>query len=249
MQSALPVPFASRTTNAAEKNNPQLDLEAMAVDFGLRGYRIYILGAPRGVTIMTDHKPLCSTFNGNRKGSIRTEMIKMWHQDVRFTVEYQKGKLNCADFISRRAKPLDKIPADQQDEVNDLSKLLFMLHTTPIVDSLCLESIASETRKDPILSELSEIIPRGQSWIPKNGETELRKYQQILPEITVSNKGILLKLERMVLPKSLQLAAIKLAHHGSHTRQSGMERRLRSHFFFHDMQQQIKDYIDKCTDC
>ena len=28
-----------------------------------------------------------------------------------------------------------------------------------------------------------------------------------------------------------------------------MERRLRQHFFFHDMQQQIKDYIDKCTDC
>ena len=77
------------------------------------------------------------------------------------------------------------------------------------MDSLGLDTIPSETKKDSILSELSEIIQRGQSWIPKNSETELCKYQQILPDVTVSNKGILLKLERIILPKSLQLATIK----------------------------------------
>ena len=44
--SAQPVTFALQTTNAAKKKYPQLDLEAMAVDFGLRRYINYILGAP-----------------------------------------------------------------------------------------------------------------------------------------------------------------------------------------------------------
>ena len=68
----------------------QLDLEAMSVDFGLRRFLHYLLGSPDETTVVTDHKPLCGIFNGNRHGSIRTERIKMRHQDIRFHVEYQK---------------------------------------------------------------------------------------------------------------------------------------------------------------
>ena len=61
----------SRTTNKPETNYPQLDLEAMAIDFGLRRFRKYILGAPEPITVITDHDPLCSIFNkSNRQGSI-----------------------------------------------------------------------------------------------------------------------------------------------------------------------------------
>ena len=53
----------------------------------------------------------------------------------------------------------------------------------------------------------------------------------------------------MILPASLQDTAMQLAHRGSHTRQSGMERRLRSHFFFHDMNNKVKTFIQNCKDC
>ena len=77
IQSARPVAVASRTTTNAEKRYPQLDLEAMSVDFGLRRFRNYVLGAPETVTVTTDHRPLCSIFSGSRTGSIRIRYV-MW---------------------------------------------------------------------------------------------------------------------------------------------------------------------------
>ena len=41
------VAFASRTTTAIERRYPQIDLEAMAVDFGLRHFREYCVGAEK----------------------------------------------------------------------------------------------------------------------------------------------------------------------------------------------------------
>ena len=76
IDSALPIEFASRSTNKAERNYPQLDIEAMAVDFSLRRFRPYLVGAPHQVTVVTDHHPLLSIFNGKRSVSICTEQIK-----------------------------------------------------------------------------------------------------------------------------------------------------------------------------
>ena len=56
----------------------------MGVDFGLRRFRIYLVGAPDTITIVTDHQPLCPIFNKNRSGSIRTENMKIRLQDIDF---------------------------------------------------------------------------------------------------------------------------------------------------------------------
>ena len=244
-----PIAFASRATNPAERNYPQLDLEAMGLDFGLRRFRKYVVGTQEPVNLITDHKPLCSIFNGKRKGSIRTEKIKMRHQDVRFQVLYQKGKLNQTDFVSRRGKPLKEIPLDEQNELNDLNNLLYMLHTTPVMDQISISAISTETQSDPVLSKLVKIIKDGQTWIPKDANTELKKFQQILPELTLTANQIILKAERIVLPKNLQTLAIELAHRGSHPGQSGIERRLRSHFFFHEMQTKVEAFVRSCASC
>ena len=231
MKSAKPIAFASRTTSSGEARYPQLDLEALAVDFGLRRFRHYLVGAPYTINVITDHKPLCSIFNGNRKGSIRTEQIKMRHQDIQYQVDYQRGKCNQADYMSRRGKPLNTIPKEEQKETEDLNNLLYTLHTTPIMDKIGLKEIAEETKKDQILQKLSNIIKTGKSWIDKSEDTELKRFEQILPEITITGNGILLKGDRIILPSSLHRNTIALAHRGSHPQQSSMEHRLRAHFF------------------
>ena len=53
----------------------------------------------------------------------------------------------------------------------------------------------------------------------------------------------------MVLPKSLQSLAIELAHRGSHPERSGIERCLRYHFFFHNMFDKVKEYVESCDEC
>ena len=99
VETAKPIEFASRCTSKAERNYPQVDLEAMAVDFALRRFRPYLVGAPNKAIIVTDHHPLLSIFNGRRSGSIRTERIKMRHQNIQYQLHYRKGSENIADFL------------------------------------------------------------------------------------------------------------------------------------------------------
>ena len=100
-----PVAFASRCTSKAEKNYAPLDLEAMVVDFALKRFRSYLVGAPNDTIIVTDHHPLLRVFNGKRNGLIRTERIKLRHQDIRSSLHYKKGITNPADYLSRHGIP------------------------------------------------------------------------------------------------------------------------------------------------
>lgn len=244
-----PVVFASRTTKPAEGRYPQLDLEGLGIDFGLRRFRNYIVGAPNPITVVTDHKPLCSIFNGNKSGSIRTERIKMRHQDIKFIVTYVKGKLNQVDFVSRRAKDIQLIPKDEQDESEDLNNLLYMLHTTPVIDHIGIAEIARATMEDDTLQQVTELVKEGRTWLHKSADSKLKKFASILPEITYAGNGVLFKGERIILPESLHQTAIELAHRGSHPGQNGMERRLRYHFFFHDMLPKVKSFVQTCQQC
>lgn len=123
------------------------------------------------------------------------------------------------------------------------------MHTTPIIDNIGIATIAKETKEDSILAELMKIIRKGQNWIPKGSPDELKRFKSILDEITITGNDILMKSDRTILPLKLQREAISLAHKGSHPGVSQMERRLRCHFFFHDMQQKVLQYVDSCIDC
>ena len=249
IEKAKPVAFASRATSDAEKRYPQLDLEAMALDYGLRRFRNYIVGSPSTIVLVTDHKPLESVFNGNRKGSIRTERIKMRHQDIRYKVVYRKGKANSCDYLSRHATPWKDVPEGEQTEAADLNNLLYMLHTTPMIDRITLAGISTATTGDLVLAELRDMVNRGQTHIPKSSTDELKRFGKIIHEITVTGNGILLKGDRIILPQSLHAEAVRLAHQGSHTGQSGITRRLRYHFFFHGMDEIVREFVNGCQLC
>ena len=66
----------SRCTSLAEQRCPQIDLEAIGVDYGLSRLWNYLVGSPEVTVVVTNHKPLVSIFNGCRKGSLRTETVK-----------------------------------------------------------------------------------------------------------------------------------------------------------------------------
>ena len=99
IENCWPVAVASRTTSNPEKKYPQIDLEGMAVDFGLGRFRQYLVGGPE-VTVVTDHKPLISIFSRKRLNSIRIDGIKLRYQDIKFNVIWRNGKKNPADYLS-----------------------------------------------------------------------------------------------------------------------------------------------------
>ena len=244
---ARPVAVASRTTNSAEKRYPQIDLEALSVDFALRRFRKYLVGSPNMITVVTDHKPLVPILSGKRSGSIRTQSIKVSHQDIPYEVVYQKGRSNQSDYLSRRAMNIELMPATQQAEADEQSNLLYMLHSTPIMDRIGLSTIATETDKDKTLVEIRNFINKNQYWVPKSSSDEVQKFRGIMSEITVTGNGILLKGSRIVLPKSLHDTALELAHRGAHPGRSGLARRLRYHFFFHGMSSLIENFASNAN--
>ncbi len=231
LKSARAVAVASRRTTPAEQHYPQIDLEGTGVDYGLTRFRKYLVGSPDITMVITDHKPLVSIFNGKRKGSIRTEKIKLRNQDIDFSVQYQKGTSNQADYLSRHAKPFEKTSPEDQENAREVNKLLYVLHTTPIMDYIGLSTIAEETEKDPTLAQLRTILKRSQTWIPKNAPEALQKFSKIISELTVTGNGIILKSERIVLPEKLQREAIELAHRGSHPMQS-INQSINQFFFY-----------------
>ena len=131
--------------------------------------------------------------------------------------------------MSRHAKQLNLLSAQEKSESSNLNNLLYLLHTTPIMDKITLSKIATDTAKDATLAKLISLLKEGKTYIPKGSNHELKKFQQILNLITVTGNGILLKEERIILRKSLQQDAINLAHQGAHPGQSGVLRRLRYH--------------------
>ena len=155
LDSARLVIIASRTTSKSESIYLQFDLKATATDFALRRIRNYLFGAPQ-VLIITDNKPLCPIFNSHIKGSTRIDRIKLCHQDIYYTVQYQHGKVNQSDYLSRHGKPLPSLSEEEQKETDDLHNLLCLLHTTPIIDHLSISSRATCTKEDRV-AENSQI--------------------------------------------------------------------------------------------
>ena len=110
-------------------------------------------------------------------------------------------------------------------------------------------TIAQATKNDPTLTKIATLISQGSTWIAKTESKEVQRFQNVLPELTITENGIILKGEKIVLPNSLQDTAIRLAHRGAHPGQSGLERRLRYHFFLHNMEKNIEDFVKACSHC
>ena len=133
---------------------PTACLEAVSVDFWLRRFSEYLVGCPKTARIVTDHKPLATIFDRNRKGLICAQRIKLQHQGIPYSVEYRKGKLNFADYLTRLAKPFTKVFKEEQKESEELNNLLYTLHTTPIMDHIGLSTIATKTEEDSVLQKI-----------------------------------------------------------------------------------------------
>ena len=204
------VALASRTTTATEKNYSQLDLEATAIDFGLRQFRQILAGGPQ-VTVVTVQQPLQPLWRSTRKPLARIERILLRHQDMDHCVVWKKEKENPADFISSHAIPLHKLPQRIAEETKEHQKLLFLLHNTPLFSTAITRERLYETQlNDTNLTRLRHFIAINQ---PPHNDSTLREYYRLFSELSIEN-DVIHRGDQILLPKSLQQEAISLAHEG-----------------------------------
>ena len=239
------VAVASRATSETETRYGQIDLEALAIDFALRRFRFFIAGGPK-VVIVTDHKPLVPIFNGTRLGSIRSERIKLRHQDLLYEIKWEKGSSNIADYLSRHALPLTQLPTEQVEETHEFEKLVYFLNFGPYLEAVSINGIISATSRDITLKSLAKAVKLG--YIPK-GDHCLKPFEKVFDRITISEDGLLLKDHQIILPEALIPKALEKAHKGGHPGEDALTRRLRSVFWFPRLRTFVSKFVKDCKPC
>lgn len=95
----LPIAYASRTINAAEKNYSAVEKELLAIVWSINQFRPYLFG--RHFVVYTDHKPLLWLWNIKNPSS-RLMRWRLKLEEYNFDIRHTPGKFNyTADALSR----------------------------------------------------------------------------------------------------------------------------------------------------
>jgi len=235
LQDNKPIAYASRSLSECEKRYAQIEKEMLAIVFGLQKFHHYVYG--RQVKIITDHKPLTSIVLKNlSKAPKRLQSMLLKIQDYNYSLDYKPGtSIPIADALSRG-------PLPNCEQVNVISNL----ENSPLTSSRFLH-IKNETEKDPVLIKLKKTIAEGWPNDKQQLDDSLRVYFNYRDEMTIED-GIVLRGERIVIPKSLRYD-MKQKLHAGHLGINSCLRRARTYLYWPGMSSEIRNFIETCPTC
>ena len=238
-----PVAFASRTLSETERRYAQIEKEALATTWACEKFSNYVIGVK--FTIETDHKPLVPLLGYK-------DLDKLPPRILRFRLRMDRFSYNIIHVPGKLMYTADTLSRTPSSETGDTT----LQELAEIMVETCVEQLpASRQRIDTYRKAQKEdeicsrvILYCNGTWPNKfQIEHKLRAYWKIRNELTVYN-NLLLKGQRIVVPKKLQKETIVKIHQGH----QGMERcrlRAKQSVWWPEMSQQIKDYIQQCHTC
>ncbi len=247
---AAPVPlyYASYPLTATEARYPQIDREALSIYWAIKRFHLYVYG--KDFKIVTDHQPLVSLFNNpSSKPSARIERWLMELQRYRFTVEYQPGKNNPADYSSRH--PIETPEERNLDEGEDADNYVAFIATNAVPKAMSLEEINLATASDPLLQAVTSSLKSGKWYKPPSGVSlsELSRFEIIKSELTyIDEPPLVLKSNRIVIPTALQERTVDIAHE-AHLGIAKTKALMREKVWFPLMDKLVEQKIKSCLPC
>lgn len=117
-----PVAYASRKLSDTESRYASIDREALAIVYGVKKFRQYILG--KRFVLRTDHKPLLRIFGEDRNLSkVTNNRLVRWAlqlMEYDYEVEFADSNArSCADFLSRLPMPGSKSEENTEMEESE----------------------------------------------------------------------------------------------------------------------------------
>ena len=245
MQDGRQIAYASRALTSTETNYAQIEKELLAIVFGAERFHQYTYG--RKVIVDSDHKPLDTIF-GKPLATAPRRLQKMFMrlQLYDIDIQYKKGsEMYLADTLSRhfiKDQPIKSRFEEEFDQV-PLNEQINQIITT----GEKMSELKVETEKDEVLQQVKEVIQAG--WPERKDllNPTLVNYFHVRDELTVQ-EGVILRGERVVIPKSLRkgiLADLHTAHQGVES----TLRRARENIYWPNMNRDIKEHISRCETC
>lgn len=241
MQNDQPIAYASRALTDAETRYAQIEKELLAVVYGLEKFHTYTYG--RCVAVQSDHKPLEMIFKKSlHKAPKRLQRMLMRTQLYDIKLNYRRGStMYLADTLSRAFLPYDVVQktAEEFESVNMVEHIR--------VKPATLQEIRAHTEQDEVLQELMKVIKAGWPETKHEVPHQLTPFFGIRDELSMQD-GIVLRGERVVIPKSLQRQMVNRVHY-AHTGTASSLSRARECIYWPGMSTDVKHFIEKCDVC
>ena len=239
-----PVAHTARAWTETEKNYSQIEKESLALYSMTVSNKMYLLGINYEAAV--DHKPLIPLYNNpKRPKQMRVDRHRMKLAGYRFKVIHVPGSKIPCDYGSRRGCPkATKYSKEQQDRYgieDDNEVYVNRVVDDTLPDAVTKEMMVEATEKDDEMGMLKEDIQTGNC---RNG---LVKYKQVFDELSVVD-GLVMRGERLVVPKELRPIVVMLAHEG-HLGQDKTLGLLRETTWFPGMGQMVTQLVESCLPC
>ena len=169
MQDGQPVCYGSRSLTEPEKNHAPIELELLAIVYGMQKFDQYVFGNP-AVTVHTDHRPLETIFKKPlNKAPKRLQSMLLALQRYPMKVVYKPGTEQItADMLSRApvGPASGGVPDEQIFTVNQLKSFMSDLSAESLkrdlpVSEATYNKIQQETPRDEALKQLQSVIQDG----------------------------------------------------------------------------------------
>lgn len=231
------ISYASRALSAVERRYSTTEKEALAVVWACEKFRLYLQGVE--FNLVTDHKPLEVLYSRTSKPNARIERWIMKLMPYNFTVRYAPGKGNIADALSRLVdtrcdEGQTKLERDTESFVRFVAR-----EATPT--ALSTREIEEASKDDQELSDVRDCL-NAKYW-----DKSSTPYFPVKEEL--SQLGYLvLRGTRIVVPETLRLKCVELAHQG-HLGIVGTKQQLRTKVWWPHMDKDVEKYVKSCHGC
>ena len=238
LQEGKPIAFASKALTDTESRYANIERELLAVVYGCERFHTYLYG--QSFVAETDHKPLESIqLKHLTSAPPRLQRMLLRLQPYDITIRYRPGsQMQIADALSRLSP----------EETAPIPDLNVQVHEVcPQFSSDYLQTIRTETAKDPELVSLKEVVYTGWPTAVKELPSLLRPYWTFREEISIED-SLLFKGHRIIIPRSLQ-SEILTKLHASHQGMEKTKLRARTSVFWRNINRDIDDMTRSCIVC
>jgi hypothetical protein len=198
--------FASKLLSDTERRYSQCKKEALAAVWACEKFWLYLIGSH--FKLVTDNRAVQLIFNNTaNRPPARIERWALRLTQFDYEIVHKPGNQNVADYFSRH--PLEPKPSDLSRE-RQAEQYINMIAESARPNAITVKEIIAETAADEELQALRRWLVQKGSKIPSH----LSCYGHVASEVCQTIDGMLLKGNRIILPKKLRTRAVHLAHQG-----------------------------------